>query len=75
MKIYKGEEVIVRPPGDIRIIEGYEGVYCKCGNTLHIKTPEIKAWHPIECPECGHIVNLFCGKKGEKLGSDYLRSF
>ena len=71
--IYKGDDVIARSPGDIRIIEGYSGAYCRCGYMLHIKTPKIKAFHPIECPHCKHIVNLFCGEEGEKLSIEDVR--
>ena len=39
---------------DIRQIEGYVGVICRCGNTLHIKNIPEKAGELIrvECP-CG----------------------
>lgn len=74
-EIYEGDNVVVRPPWDPRIIEGYEGAFCKCGCVLHIKTPKIKNWHPIKCPECGHVLNLFCGKNGVKIGMDEIRAF
>ena len=48
-------------------IDGYSGAYCQCGNVLYIKTPEIKMFYPIKCPDCGFIVNLFCGKHGNKI--------
>lgn len=54
-------------------IDGYSSAYCQCGNALYIKTPEIKSFHPIECPDCGFVVNLFCGKYGNKINSDFLR--
>lgn len=39
---------------DIRRIEGYVGVICRCGNTLHVKNvPErAREFIKIECP-CG----------------------
>lgn len=47
--------------------DGYSGAYCRCGRVLYIKTPQNKAFHSIKCPECGFVVNLFCGLKGEKF--------
>ena len=39
---------------DTRIIEGYVGVVCRCGNTLHVKKIPERAGEfiKIECP-CG----------------------
>ena len=39
---------------DMRKIEGYVGVFCQCGNTLHVKNIPEKAKEVIiiECP-CG----------------------
>lgn len=39
---------------DMRIIEGYVGVICQCGNTLHVKNISERAGEfiKIECP-CG----------------------
>ena len=50
-------------------IDGYSGAYCQCGNVLYIKTPKIKMFYPIKCPDCGFVVNLFCGKHGNKIDS------
>lgn len=66
--IYEGDDVIVKEPWEIQVVEGYEGAFCECGHVLLIKTPTLKTWHPIKCPKCGFVVNLFCGKIGEKLG-------
>lgn len=63
---YKGDDVLVRMPGDIRIIEGYSGAFCECGRTLHIKTPILKDFYAIKCPVCGSVVNLYCGKKHKR---------
>lgn len=71
--IYEGDNVVVRPPWDMREIEGYSGAFCKCGSVLHIKTPKIKKWHSIKCPKCGFGVQLFCGENGVKIGMDYFR--
>lgn len=54
--------------GDFRERNGYSAGECKCGYTLYIKRPKIKAFHSIKCPNCGFVVNLFCGSEGEKLG-------
>lgn len=61
-KLYEGDDVVCRKPGDVRSIDGYSGAFCECGHTLHIKTPKQKAFHAIKCPVCGNIVNLFCGE-------------
>ena len=57
-------EVVVRinDPGDLKLMEGNEGAFCKCGRELQIKRPKIKTWHKIKCPKCGFIINLFCGE-------------
>ena len=73
-EIYKGNDVLVRGPSDIRTIEGYSGAFCECGYTLHIKTPKKKQFYVIECPRCKHMINLFCGKEGEKASPDLVRS-
>ena len=70
MSIYTGNDVICKEPWDRRIIEGYSGAYCECGRVLHIKTPRQKAFHAIECPVCGFVVNLFCGKEGKPASMD-----
>lgn len=54
-------------------IDGYSGAFCPRGNTLYIRTPDIKKFYPIECPDCGFVVNLFCGKHGNKIDSEFLR--
>lgn len=61
-KFYAGDEVMVKAPGDIGIVEGYEGAFCECGCTLHIKTPDIKDFYYIVCPRCNNTVTLFCGR-------------
>lgn len=65
--MYKDDDVIVREPWDISEIEGYSGAFCKCGHVLHIKTPELTQWCAIECPKCGFVVNLFCGKSRAEI--------
>lgn len=69
MAEFYGNEVLARTPGDIKTIEGYSGAFCECGCILHIKTPKQKAFHSIQCPVCGFVVNLYCGEEGE---SEYL---
>lgn len=59
---------------DSREWDGYSAAECKCGYTLYIKTPKIKAFHSIKCLNCGFVVNLFCGSEGEKLGMCDIRS-
>lgn len=73
--MYKNNDVLVKPPGDIRIIEGYSGAFCACGHTLHIKTPKQKGWHAIQCPVCEFVVNLYCGEEGASLSSDEIHKF
>lgn len=71
--IYIDDEVLVKEPWDIKIIEGYSAAICKCGYVLHIKTPKIKKFHTIVCPKCRFVVNLFCGEEGEKANMDMFR--
>ena len=66
--IYEGDNIVVRPPWDIREIEGYSGAFCECGHVLHIKTPKTKGYRTIKCPKCGFVISLFCGEFGEKAG-------
>lgn len=73
-EIYEGDDVICKEPWNCRIIDGYSGAFCECGHVLHIKTPRRKAFHPIKCPICGRIVNLFCGEIGETLCMDVVSS-
>lgn len=56
---YKDNDVKVT--NDIYKLEGYSGAFCLCGVTLHIKTPFYKDFYSIECPECKHITQLYCG--------------
>jgi hypothetical protein len=62
-KFYAGDDVMVKEPGDIGIVEGYEGAFCECGCTLLIKTPDIKDFYHIVCPRCRYVSWLFCGKQ------------
>lgn len=77
--LYEGDDVIVRWPWEqLEMPDGYSidsAAVCKCGVILHIKMPKIKTWHPIKCPRCGFIVNLFCGEEGEKLSMADIRAF
>lgn len=43
---------------DLRWIDGYVGVICRCGRTLHIKNIPSKARQGvyIECP-CGEVIH------------------
>lgn len=72
-ELYEGDDVIVRKPWELEIIEGCSGGFCKCGAVLHIKTPKIKMFYSIKCPNCGFIIQLFCGEEGEPAGMDLLR--
>lgn len=54
---------------------GCSGAYCQCGRVLYIKTPRFKSVHSIKCPNCGFVINLFCGSEGEKRGMDDLRCY
>lgn len=71
--LYEGDDVIVKKPWELAIIEGYSGGICECGSVLHIKTPKIKMFHSIKCPNCGFIIQLFCGEEGKLVGMDELR--
>lgn len=64
-ELYKGDAVICKKPCEW-IDEGYSGAICVCGHDLFIKTPKIKKFHQIKCPNCGFIISLYCGKDGEK---------
>ena len=45
---------IIKNPYEIQAIDGYVGVFCKCGNVLHVKNIPERAGEfiKIECP-CG----------------------
>lgn len=72
-ELYEGNDVLVKKPWELDIIEGYSGAFCECGHVLHIKTPRRKAFHAIKCPICEHIVSLYCGEEGEQLSMDDIR--
>lgn len=55
-------EDVVSASHSIMRMEGCEGVFCKCGLTLHIRTPENKGWHSVKCPVCGFVASIYCGK-------------
>lgn len=61
MSLFKESDVTTKL--GIYEMQGYSGAFCKCGNTLYIKTPKHKGWHNIECPHCKFVVQLFCGEK------------
>ena len=61
--LYKDKDVICNTPGDTRAMNGYSGAFCPCGSVLHIKTPRRKDMYSIECPKCGYVVGLYCGKE------------
>lgn len=48
---------------DIRIIKGYVGVICGCGNVLHVKNVPTRAREriTIECP-CGFQIRTIYAK-------------
>ena len=45
---------IIKKPYELQSIEGYVGVFCECGNVLHVRNKPEKAGESIviECP-CG----------------------
>ena len=45
---------IVKKPYELQAIKGYVGVFCECGNVLHVKNKPERAGEfiVIECP-CG----------------------
>lgn len=50
---------------DIRVHEGYEGVFCRCGVTVYV--PDNKLTPPItlvQCPKCGRKMSYICTKEG-----------
>ena len=76
MAEFENENVIVGDYAWSKSIAGRPGcsiAECQCGRILYIKTPKIKSFHSIKCPECGFVMNLFCGLEGEKLGMNDLR--
>lgn len=48
---------IINKPYELQSVEGYVGVFCKCGNVLHVKNVPERAgeWISIECP-CGFVI-------------------
>lgn len=72
--LYEGDDVLAQDSWDCYVMEGNEAAICRCGRVLQIKRPKIKTWHPIKCPKCGFIVNLFCGEEGEPLTMDAVRA-
>lgn len=50
-------DIIKETKGFSKSIDGYVGVYCRCGKTLYIKNIQSKARQgvDIECP-CGSII-------------------
>ena len=76
MAEFENENVIVGNYAWFPNIEdrpGYSIAEYQCGHILYIKTPKIKSFHSIKCPECGFVMNLFCGLEGKKLGMNDLR--
>lgn len=49
---------------DLRIVKGYVGVICECGNVLHVKNNPEKARKSIqiECP-CGFNITTIYTKE------------
>ena len=62
-KKYEGDDVVIREPYELGIIEGCTGAFCECGAVLHIKTPKIKNFYHIKCPRCGFTVGIYCGEE------------
>ena len=54
---------IIKKPYEIQAIEGYVGVFCECGNILHVKNDPKKAGEfiTIECP-CGFEITTIYTK-------------
>ena len=76
MAEFENENVIVGDYAWSKSIAGRPGcsiAECQCGRILYIKTPKIKSFHSIKYPECGFVMNLFCGLEGKKLGMNELR--
>lgn len=48
-------------PWKTSVKDGNEGVFCNCGRMLQIKRPKTKTWHKVKCPECGFVINVYCG--------------
>ena len=48
---------IIKKPYEIQTIKSYVGVFCECGNVLHVKNiPErVGEFIKIECP-CGFAI-------------------
>lgn len=48
---------IIKKPYETQSIKGYVGVFCKCGNVLHVKNIPERAgkFIKIECP-CGFAI-------------------
>jgi len=73
-QIYKNEDVIASiggyPDSAYNHETEYSGASCKCGYNLYIKTPFYKGWYSIECPECKHVVRLYCGSVEGYINED-----
>lgn len=55
---------IIKRPYEIQRIKGYVGVFCQCGNVLHVKNvPERRGEYiEIECP-CGFsVLTVYTGE-------------
>lgn len=70
MNLYKDEDVLVTH--DILKKEGYSSAFCKCGSTLHIKTPFFAQLCFIECPKCKHITQLYCAGVNKYIDEEIL---
>lgn len=76
MKFECKDVIVKRSVGEgMYNMEGYSAAFCECGHTLYIETPDYKDWHNIECPICGKVIQLYCGKEGKKLGMEFMREF
>lgn len=55
---------IIKNPYEIQAIDGYVGVFCKCGNVLHVKNIPERAGEfiKIECP-CGFEIETVYTKR------------
>lgn len=54
---------IIKKPCEIQAIKGYVGVFCECGNVLHVKNVPEKSgeYIQIECP-CGFKITTIYTK-------------
>ena len=55
---------IIKKPYETQIIEGYIGVFCECGNVLHVKNFSERAGEEItiECPCEFKITTIYTRK-------------